>query len=70
MDRPVSHARKQEAKLTECNEKNGHLFPHNVLPSSSCLSTCISNDLAYAKKPTISWHGIVFGPTEKQHYMQ
>jgi len=36
------------------------------LPSNSALSTFISSDFAYAKKPTISWHGMLLGPTRKK----
>lgn len=36
------------------------------LPSNSSLSTSISNDLAYAKNPTINWHGILLGPTARK----
>lgn len=34
-----------------------------IVPSNSVLSTVISRDFAYAKNPTISWHGMLFEPT-------
>lgn len=36
------------------------------LPSNSSLSTFISSDLAYAKNPTINWHGMLLGPTAEK----
>lgn len=33
------------------------------VPSNSSLSTFISSDLAYARNPTINWHGMLLGPT-------
>lgn len=36
------------------------------IPSNSFLSTVISRDFAYAKNPTISWYGTLFGPTSNK----
>jgi len=36
-------------------------------PSNSFLSTVISRDFAYAKNPTINWHGMPLGPTRNKN---
>ena len=40
-------------------------FNGQKIPSNSVLSTLTSSDFAYAKNPTINWHGMLLGPTER-----